>query len=111
MPPRFIGEFEQMTLLAVLRLREGAHAVAILDELDERAGRAVSRGTLYTTLERLEKKGLLEWTTEDGPPERGGHPRRLFTVTPVGIGALQDSRKALKRLWEGLESALEGERP
>lgn len=111
MPPRFIGEFEQMTLLAALRLREGAHAVAILDELDERAGRAVSRGTLYTTLERLEKKGMLEWKTEDGPPERGGHPRRLFTVTPVGIAALQDSRNALTRLWEGLGSVLEGERP
>jgi len=110
MPPRFIGEFEQMTLLAIMRLRGGAHAVAILDELDERAGRAVSRRTLYTTLERLERKGLLEWKTEDGPPERGGHPRRLFTVTPAGIAALQDSRNALTRLWEGLESILEGER-
>ena len=109
MTPRFLGEFEQMVLLAVLQLRAEAYAVGILEELDERAGRSVSRGSLYTTLERLEKKGLLEWTTEDGPPERGGHPRRLFALTARGINALQESRQALSRLWEGLDSVLEGE--
>ena len=109
MTVRFLGEFEQMVLLAVLQLKAEASAVGILEELDERAGRSVSRGALYKTLERLEQKGLLEWTTEDGSPDRGGHPRRLFAVTSRGIAALQESRQALNRLWEGLDSVLEGE--
>ena len=109
MTSRFLGEFEQMVLLAVLQLKTEAYAVGILEELDERAGRSVSRGALYKTLERLERKGLLTWRTEDGSPERGGHPRRLFAVTPRGITALQDTRQALIRLWEGLDSVLEGE--
>ena len=108
MTQRFLGEFEQMVLLSILQLREGAYAVAILRKLDERAGRSVSRGALYKTLERLEKKCLLEWGMEEGPPERGGHPRRSFTVTARGIAALQESRLALTRLWEGLDSVFEG---
>ncbi len=106
MAPRFLGEFEQMVLLAILRLEEGAHAVAVLAELDARAGRAVSRGTLYKTLERMEAKGLVAWAAEDGPPERGGHPRRRFQVTGVGVRALRESRAAFDRLSEGLEGAL-----
>jgi len=108
MAPRFLGEFEQMVLLAILRLREDAFAVPVLRELDDRVGRSVSRGTLYKTLERLEGKGLVEWTTEDGTPERGGHPRRRFTVTAQGAKALHESRAALLKLWDGLEGAGEG---
>lgn len=103
MTPRFLGEFEQMVLLAILQLGDRAFAVSVLEELDRRAGRSVSRGTLYKTLERLETKGLVRWAPEDGPPERGGHPRRRFSVTGRGIIALQESREALGRLWEGLE--------
>lgn len=109
MTSRFLGEFEQMVLLAVLQLKAEAFAVGILEELDRRVGRSVSRGALYKTLERLETKGFLAWGTEEGPPERGGHPRRLFAVTPRGIAALQEARQALTRLWEGLDSVLEGE--
>lgn len=103
MSQRFLGEFEQMVLLAVLQLKDEAYAVSVLRELDHRVGRAVSRGTLYKTLERLETKGLLEWNPEDGPPERGGHPRRRFSVTGHGMTALQESREAFLSLWEGLE--------
>jgi len=106
MTPRFLGEFEQMVLLATLQLGEEAYAVSILTELDARAGRSVSRGALYKTLDRMEAKGLLEWAEEDGPPERGGHPRRRFTVTGRGLTALRESRRALRRLWEGLEGVL-----
>lgn len=104
------GEFEQMVLLAVLRLRGGAYALAIIRELDAEARRRVSRGALYKTLERLEGKGYLAWSTEIATPERGGHPRRLFTVTPEGVAVLRNSRDALFRLWDGLDPIL-GERP
>ncbi len=102
----FIGEFEQMVLLAILQLGEEAFAVSILRELDDRVGRSASRGTVYKTLERMEAKELVEWTAEAGPPERGGHPRRRFTVTERGVEALRESRTALEKLWEGLEGVL-----
>jgi DNA-binding PadR family transcriptional regulator len=112
MSPKFLGEFEQMVLLAILQLRDQAFAVGILKELDERAGRSASRGTLYKTLERMEAKGLLEWCLEEGPPERGGNLRRRFTVTSRGLAALQEAREAFQNLWEGLEGmAGEGAEP
>ena len=106
----FPSEFEQMVLLAILRLGETAYALAIIRELDGRAGRAVSRGALYKTLERMEGKGYLVWSTEEATPDRGGHPRRLFTVTPTGVEVLRNSREALFKLWDGLDPVL-GERP
>jgi len=108
MGERFLGEFEQMVLLSVLQLEDGAFAVSILEELDRRAGRSVSRGTLYKTLERLEGKGLLQWAAEEGPPDRGGHPRRRFTVTARGVDALVEAREAFLRLWAGLEGLAGG---
>ena len=106
----FPSEFEQMVLLAILRLGDSAYALAIVRELDGRAGRAVSRGALYKTLERMEAKGYLVWSTEAATPDRGGHPRRLFTVTPAGVSVLRNSREALFLLWDGLDPVL-GERP
>jgi len=106
----FPSELEQVVLLAILRLGEGAYALAIIKELDREAGREVSRGALYKTLERMEGKGYLVWSTEETTPERGGHPRRLFEVTPLGVEVLRASRDALFRLWEGLDPVL-GERP
>ena len=106
MTPRFLGEFEQMVLLATLQLKDEAFATSILKELDARAGRSVSRGTLYKTLERMEAKGLIEWVATEGPPERGGHPRRRFAVTERGVAALQESREAVQRLSEGLDGVL-----
>jgi PadR family transcriptional regulator PadR len=106
MPPRFLGEFEQMVLMAILQLKDRGYAVAILKELDVRAGRTVSRGTLYKTLERMEAKGLVVWEGEHGTEERGGRPRRRFHVTGRGVSALQESREAFRRLGEGLERIL-----
>jgi len=105
-PANYPGEFEQMVLLAVLRLGDGAYALAVLKELDRTVGRTVSRGALYKTLDRMEAKDWVEWTVEDSTPERGGHPRRLFTVTPSGVKALRESREALLRLWDGLDPIL-----
>ena len=105
-PSNYPGEFVQMVLLAVLRLGEGAFALAVLRELDKQTGRRVSRGSLYKTLDRMEVKGLVRWQTEEATPERGGHPRRLFNVTPQGVEMLKTSRDALFRLWNGLDPVL-----
>jgi DNA-binding PadR family transcriptional regulator len=105
-PGAFPGEFEQMVLLGILRLEGEAHALAVLRELDREVGRRVSRGALYKTLDRLEAKGYVAWTREDATPDRGGHPRRLFRVTPEGVEVLRASRDALLKLWSGLEPIL-----
>ena len=103
---QFLGEFEQMVLLAILRLNEGAYAVPIREEIEERAGRAVARGALYTTLERLETKGYLASRMSDPTPERGGRSRRYFEVTAEGVQSLQLAQEAMASLRQGLESVL-----
>ncbi len=105
-PKTYAGEFEQMVLLAVLRLGDQGYAVSVRRELEQRAGRRVSRGALYRTLDRLETKGHLSWTLEDATPARGGHPKRLFRVTVKGIEMLRASRAALFGLWAGLDTIL-----
>jgi DNA-binding PadR family transcriptional regulator len=102
----YLGEFENLLLLTVLRLGSDAFGVEIARELEDRAGRRVSRGALYTSLDRLEDKGLLRWKAGPGAPERGGLPRRLYHVTPSGIAALRQSRDVLKRMWRGIEHLL-----
>jgi DNA-binding PadR family transcriptional regulator len=107
MPPRTsIGEFEQMVLLAVLRLQDEAEAPAVGRLLEQANRRRVSRGALYATLERLEEKGLLRWSSTGATPPRGGHRRRSFEVTAAGVAALRATRSALMTLWEGLDEVL-----
>lgn len=108
MNKRYLSEFEQMVLLGLLRLGPQAYAVGVRQELRRLAGRRVTRGALYRTLDRLESKGYLEWQLEESAiPERGGHPMRCFQVTEAGIEALRQSRRTLLRLWDGLEAVLE----
>jgi len=92
-----------MVLLSTLRLGSGAFAPDVGRLLEEVTGRRVSRGALYATLERLETKGLLRWTLHGATPERGGHRRRRFEVTPDGVETLRAARSALTALWQGLE--------
>lgn len=110
MTDAYLGEFEQIVLLAVLRVGEAAYAIPVREEIEACAGRAVSRGALYTALERLEDKGCLRSRVGDPLPERGGRARRYFAVTPRGLASLKRSRAALTRLWQGLESTLERSR-
>ena len=105
-PPNSIGEFEQLVLLAVLRLGDEAYGIEIRRELHEEGGRRVSRGSLYNTLERLGGKDMLSWEVSESSPERGGLPRRRFKVTPEGIAALKRSRDRLLHFWSGLEKTL-----
>jgi DNA-binding PadR family transcriptional regulator len=102
-----LGEFEQLLLLAVLRLGAEAFGARIGTELEEKAGRRVSRGALYSSLDRLETKGFLEWEVEPPTAERGGHPARRFSVTRPGLAALREHQSAYRRLAAGLEDMLE----
>ena len=102
-----LGEFEHLVLLAILRLDDEAYAIPIRQEIQERTGRSVARGALYTALERLEGKGCLRSRMSQPLPERGGRSRRYFTVTPAGLAAIRASRHSLLRLWQGLEGRLE----
>ena len=102
-----LGELEQQLLLIVLRLGDEAYANPIGETLAAAAGRRVARGALYTALERLEQKGCLRSALGDPLPERGGRPRRYFTVTASGLRALRQVRRVLLGLWDVLESKLE----
>ena len=106
MTPIVLGEFEQLVLLAILRLDAAAYGVTIVAELEKTAGRQVSRGALYTTLLRMEQKGLLRWRIDPGTIDRDGLPRRCYTVSDRGLGALRATRQVLRRMWSGLEDVL-----
>lgn len=102
-----LGEFEQLSLLAVMRLGEDAYGATIQRELEATAGRRASISAIYITLTRLEEKGLVSsWM---GPPTdvRGGKARRFFRVDPAGLVALNASRSSLMSMWDGLETTLE----
>ena len=103
----YLGELEQMILLAILQLRNQAYGTNVLAELEQRVQRSVSRGALFVTLDRLEEKGMLQSRMGDPTPRRGGRPKRYLTVTPAGVAALQKSRTAWTRLWDGLDSVFE----
>jgi DNA-binding PadR family transcriptional regulator len=105
--PLVLGEFEQLVLLAVLANAGGSSALDVKKRLDAVLPRRVSRGALYRTLDRVEGKGWLSWTLDDGDvPERGGYPRRRFRVTPAGIEALAGARAVLLEMWSGLDEVL-----
>jgi PadR family transcriptional regulator PadR len=107
-PPLNLGEFEQLILLAILRLRDDAYGVTIRAELADRAGGNVAPGALYTALERLETKGLVTSRMSDPTPQRGGRAKRYVTVTAAGMEALTRALDAHKRLLDGL-NLLRGE--
>jgi len=108
-PTPYVGEFEYSVLLAVLHVdRDGeAYAVPVRALLEQRTGRPVARGALYTALERLEAKGCLRSRMGDPTAERGGKARRYFSVTPLGVRALKAMHASLASLSKGLEALLE----
>ena len=100
-----IGEFELLVVLAILRQSEAPYANRVREDLEANAGRNVTRGALYRTLERLRAKGMIVWEIEpSGKPERGGHPMRRLEVTPEGLEAARASRAVLMDFFDGLES-------
>src|ERR1017187_303352 len=100
---RSLGEFEQIVLLAVLRLGDAAYGVTILGEIAAKTGRNPSPGALYTTLHRMEAKGLVTFRDGNPTPERGGRAKRFVTVTREGRNALASAQSAYHSLLEGLD--------
>jgi PadR family transcriptional regulator PadR len=94
----YLGEFEQIALLAVVRLKDEAYGMGVRAEIAERTGRAVTIGAMYATLDRLEAKGYLR--SHDDAPE--GRPRRFFALTAEGVQALETARDLQQRMWAGL---------
>lgn len=98
-----LGEFEQIVLLAILRLRENAYGVTIRSEISVRTGRRTTRGALYTTLDRLEDKGLVRSKMGDPTPMRGGRAKRYYAVSAAGIRAIAQAQRAYREMLDGLE--------
>ena len=103
MTKRSLGEFEQLVLLAILRVGEGAYAVPVISEIEAQTGRKVSHAAVYIALRRLEEKGLVTSNLAEATPERGGRGKRYYEVDPAAREMLQESRNALTRMWDGLE--------
>jgi DNA-binding PadR family transcriptional regulator len=103
MPPDqpLLGEVEQLVVLAVLRLGSEGYAVPIRDLIREEAGVELSRGTIYVTLERLERKGYVTSWFSHPQAVRGGKARRLFRLKPAGLAAIKASKRAVDRLSAG----------
>jgi PadR family transcriptional regulator PadR len=103
MPKRaYLGEFELMILLALIRLGDDAYGVPISKELLQVTGREVALGSVYAALDRLERKQLVTSTLGDPTPERGGRAKRYFRVTRKGLREAETTRTALTNLWRGL---------
>lgn len=95
-----LGEFEEIVLLTVGVLYNEAYGVAIKDEIENQLTRSVSVGAMQAALKRMEKKGYLDSRLGESNPERGGRPKRYFTITALGKKALLHSREVRSSLWD-----------
>jgi PadR family transcriptional regulator PadR len=105
--PTHLGEFEQLVLLALIRLGEDGYGISVRDEIARRAGREADFGTVYTALSRLEDKGLVRSRLGDPTPERGGRRKKHFEITPAGQKALAHALQAIRTMSRGLGAKLE----
>ncbi|HUK90801.1 MAG TPA: helix-turn-helix transcriptional regulator [Blastocatellia bacterium] len=102
----YLGEFEGIVMMAVLRLGSSAYGMTVRREIEERTGRQTSIGAVYATLDRLESKGYVSSFTGSPTAERGGRAKRFFQVEADGQQALRRSREAVGKMMEGLERRL-----
>jgi DNA-binding PadR family transcriptional regulator len=98
----YLGEFELMILLALMRLGDDAYGVAISREIEQCTGREVALGSVYAALERMEERGLVASRVGDPTAERGGRAKRYFRVTDSGLEEVRRTQRALVNLWKGL---------
>jgi len=113
MPHEGLGEFEQMVLLAIIRVSQGdddVYGVPIVEEIEKRTKRKAARAAVYITLRRLERKGLIASWSSEPTDERGGKARHCVKVTAAGTRALRDARWAMNQMWTGLDLGAEDRR-
>ena len=101
-----LGEFEQLILLGLFRLGENAYGATIHQEVQKRAGRDASIGAVYTTLDRLEEKGLITSRIGEPTKKRGGRRKKYYTLEPKGAEALARSYREFRGMVAGLEARL-----
>ena len=106
MPTPVLGEFEQLVLLALLRLGRDAYGAAVSLEIEEHTGRTISVSAVHTTLDRLEDKGFIRSRLGEPTPQRGGKRKRHYDVLPAGVRALHFSLRGLRRMTAGLDDLL-----
>ena len=99
----YLGEFEHVIVLSLLRLAGRAYGVTVRQEIEFRTNREVSIGAVYATLNRLEAKGYVKSHRGDPTPERGGRAKRFFHVTAKGLAAVNRTQCALQSMTEGLD--------
>ena len=101
--PTTLGEFEQVVLLAILRLEKDAYGVTIRAEIAKCTGREPAPGALYTTLDRMEEKGIVRSWLGEATPQRGGRAKRYFALTKAGRASLVSAQRAYRNLLDGLD--------
>lgn len=97
-----LGEFEQLILLAVFRLKDEAYGMRVRQEIETRISRPTSIGAVYATLDRLESKGLVRSEVGESTRARGGRPKKMFAITAVGADCLRRSLESLAKMRHGL---------
>ena len=102
MAQRSLGDYEQLLLFAILRLDVEAYGATIRQEIEDRAGRFVSAGAVYTTLDRLEAKGLVSSRIGEATPARGGRRKKYYQLTAAGRDALRQSYAEIQRMAAGM---------
>jgi len=102
-----LRDFEQLVLFGVMRLEDGAYGAAIRQEIHARSGRDVSINAVYTTLDRLESKGLLKSWVGEPTAQRGGRRRKFYALRPAGVAALRQAYQAFNAMADGLEGRLD----
>ena len=103
--PATLGDLEQLVLLALMRLGDRAYGVSVRDAISERSRRDLACATVYTTLARLETKGLVNSFAGEPTPERGGRAKKHFRVTPAGRDALKQSLGDIRAMTHDLGAA------
>lgn len=105
----YLGEFEEIVMLAILRLGDEAYGTTIRQTVEDVGERSTSIGALYTTLDRLERKGLISSVQGEATPERGGRSKRYFKIEAPGLKALREGQRIRGRFMVGLKPGLLGD--
>jgi PadR family transcriptional regulator, regulatory protein PadR len=100
---KYLGEFEEIVLLAIMRLRENAYGMTIRQTVEEATGRSTSIGAIYTTLDRLEEKGFVSSRQGEPTPERGGRAKKYFKIEGAGAQVVAEAERARSMLRGGLQ--------